>query len=322
MRAIVLSAGYGTRLWPLTEDRTKPAIPILGKPLVGYVAEYLAGYGIDEIVVNLHHRPESVRKALGDGSRFGVKLHYVDEPEILGTSGALDNTREFFEHETFVAVNGKIITDIDLKAALETHRKTSAIATLVLLPNPHRERFSVVETESGRVTGFGGMPAGNAGGPAPLMFTGIHILEPRIFEYIPRGVFSHSTTDVYPQAIANGEVIAAHVASGKWRELSTLQRYLDISIELLEENEKSFVAGENSVISETASVVEAILWDDVNVGDGARVSRAVLADDVTVEDGEVIENAVVVPRKLIEGKTAPEKALPGHFQGKNFVVPL
>ena len=89
MRAIVLSAGYGTRLWPLTEDRTKPAIPILGKPLVGYVAEYLAAYGIDEIVVNLHHRPESVRRALGDGGRFGVKLHYVEEPVILGTSGAL-----------------------------------------------------------------------------------------------------------------------------------------------------------------------------------------------------------------------------------------
>ena len=93
MRAMILSAGYGTRLWPLTEDRTKPAIPILGKPLVGYVAEYLARYGFDEIVVNLHHRPESVRAALGDGSKFGVKLHYVEEPVILGTSGALDNAR-------------------------------------------------------------------------------------------------------------------------------------------------------------------------------------------------------------------------------------
>src|ERR671919_1327492 len=109
MRAIVLSAGYGTRLWPLTEARPKPAIPILGKPLVGYVAEYLADYGIDEIVVNLHHRPESVRAALGDGSKFGVKLHYVEEPVILGTSGALDNTREFFQDETFLAINGKII---------------------------------------------------------------------------------------------------------------------------------------------------------------------------------------------------------------------
>ena len=93
MRAMILSAGYGTRLWPLTEDRTKPAIPILGKPLVGYVAEYLAQYGCKEIVVNLHHRPESVRRALGDGSRFGVKLHYIEEPVILGTSGAIDNAR-------------------------------------------------------------------------------------------------------------------------------------------------------------------------------------------------------------------------------------
>lgn len=320
MRAIVLSAGYGTRLWPLTEDRTKPAIPILGKPLVGYVAEYLAGYGIDEIVVNLHHRPESVRRALGDGSRFGVKLHYVEEPEILGTSGALDNTREFFERETFVAVNGKIITDIDLNAALETHRKTNALATLVLLPNTRRERFSVVETDGGLVKAFGGMPVDEA--PAPLMFTGIQILEPRIFEYIPRGVFSHSTTDVYPQAIARGEVVAAHVASGKWRELSTLQRYLDISVELLKEEGKSLVAGARSVISPSATITDSILWDGVEVGAGARVTRAILADDVKINAGEIVENAVVVPRQLVEGKKPPEKALPGHFQGENFIVPL
>ena len=320
MRAIVLSAGYGTRLWPLTEDRTKPAIPILGKPLVGYVAEYLSGYGIDEIVVNLHHRPESVRRALGDGSRFGVKLYYVEEPEILGTSGALDNTREFFERETFVAVNGKIITDIDLDAALETHRKTNAIATLVLLPNTRRERFSVVETDGGRVKAFGGMPVD--AGPEPLMFTGIQILEPRIFEYIPRGVFSHSTTDVYPQAIAKGEVVAAHVASGKWRELSTLKRYLDISVELLKEEGKSLVAGVQTVISPSATVTDSILWDDVEVNAGALVSRAILADDVKINAGEIVEDAVVVPRELVEGKKPPEKALPGHFQGENFIVPL
>ena len=322
MRAIVLSAGYGTRLWPLTEDRTKPAIPILGKPLVGYVAEYLASYGIDEIVVNLHHRPDSVRRALGDGSRFGVKLHYVEEPVILGTSGALDNTREFFERETFVVVNGKIITDIDLSAALETHRRTNALATLVLLPNTRRERFSVVEVEDGRVKAFGRMPADNETGAAPLMFTGIHILEPRILDYVPRGVFSDSVIDVYPHAMAKGETIAAHVASGKWRELSTLKRYLDISIELLKETGKPYVAGVNSVLSENASVIDSVLWDDVRVGAGARINKAVLADDVIIPDGAVIENAVVVPRALVEGKTRPEKALPGEFQGENFVVPL
>lgn len=320
MRAIVLSAGYGTRLWPLTEDRTKPAIPILGKPLVGYVAEYLASYGIDEIVVNLHHRPESVRRALGDGGRFGVKLHYVEEPVILGTSGALDNTREFFDRETFVVVNGKIITDIDLSAALETHRARKAIATLVLLPNTRRERFSVVETENGQITGFGGMPVGD--GPVPLMFTGIHILEPGIFDYIPRGGFSDSVIHVYPPAIANGEIVAAHVATGKWRELSTLKRYVDISVELLNETGKTYVAGSDAVIAPTASVNEAILWDRVRIGEDVRVTRAVLADDVVIPNGEVIENAVVVPRKLVEGKTRPEKALSGHFRGENFIVSL
>ena len=322
MRAIVLSAGYGTRLWPLTEDRTKPAIPILGKPLVGYVAEYLAGYGIDEIVVNLHHRPESVRRALGDGSRFGVKLYYVEEPVILGTSGALDNTREFFERETFVVVNGKIITDIDLNAALETHRSMNALATLVLLPNTRRERFSVVETEAGRIRRFAGMPVAGEAGEAPLMFTGIHILEPRILEYVPRGVFSDSVIDVYPKAIANGEILAAHVASGKWRELSTLKRYLDISVELLKEEGKSFVAGSQTVISPSATVTDSVLWDDVEVAADARVNRAILADDVKINAGEIIENAVVVPRQLVEGKKPPEKALPGHFQGENFIVPL
>ena len=321
MRAMVLSAGYGTRLWPLTEDRTKPAIPILGKPLVGYVAQYLVQYGLNEIVVNLHHRPESVRAALGDGSAFGVKLTYVEEPVILGTSGALDNARDLFIDDTFVVVNGKIITDVDLRAAFETHRKTQALATLILMENRKRERFSVVETRDGLVTGFGGMPEKDQA-HTPLMFTGIQIFEPRIFDYIPRGVFSHSTTDVFPQAITKGERIAAHVAVGKWRELSTLERYLDISIEMLREKDQRFSFGRNNHISADAKIADSVLWDNVEVAEGAQVKRAVLADNVRISANEVISNAVVVPRTLIEGKTPPDKALRGIVQGENFVVPL
>ena len=329
MRAMILSAGYGTRLWPLTEDRTKPAIPILGKPLVGYVAEYLARNGCGEIVVNLHHRPESVRKALGDGDRFGVKLHYVEEPVILGTSGAMDNARALLDSETFVVVNGKIITDIDLHAAFETHRQREAIATLVLMPNVARERFTVVNTEDGLLRGFGGMPnlknPGEASREVPLMFTGIQILEPEIFDYIPRGVFSHSTTDVYPQAMAQGKRIAVHVANRtgeSWRELSTLQRYLDISLQLLAETGQTLTAGAGCVISEDADVSQSILWDSVTVESGARVKQAVLADNVSIPAGEVVDNAVVVPASLVAGKNPPEKALKGVVKGDNFVVPL
>src|SRR5512141_1546673 len=132
MKAMILAARYGERLWPLTADRTKPALPVLGKPLVGYVAEYLARFGIKEIVVNLHHHPDSVRRALGDGESFGVRLEYVHEPIILGTSGALDNARHLLEGGTFVVVNGKLITDIDLNEALAEHRRRNALATLVL----------------------------------------------------------------------------------------------------------------------------------------------------------------------------------------------
>lgn len=320
---MILSAGYGTRLWPLTEDRTKPALPMLGKPLAGYVAEYLSGFGCEEILVNLHHQPESVRTSLGDGSRFGVSLTYIEEPVILGTSGALDNARALLETGTFIVVNGKIITDIDLNAALETHRKTGALATMVVLPNVARERFSKVEIEDGRVKKFAGMPRPAAEDETvPLMFTGIHIFEPRIFDYIPRGVFSDSVIDVYPAAIANGERVSAHVAEGKWYELSTMQRYLEISLKLLAERNQTWFAGARAKIASDALVQNSLLWDDVTIGEGAAVNRAILGDGVRVAAGEVIENSAVVRASLIEGSEVPAKALQGEVRGENFVVSL
>ena len=328
MRAMILAAGYGTRLWPLTIDRAKPALPFMGRPLVGYVAEYLGRHGCREVLVNLHHRPESVRAALGDGGRFGVHLHYIEEPVILGTSGALDNARSFFEQETFIVINGKLATDIDLRAALDTHRRTSALATLILRPNPQRERFSTVIVRDGLVQGFGASPAPPAGQTVadetetPLMFTGIQILEPRIFEYIPRGVFSHSTTEVYPQAIERGERIVAHVAEGQWYELSTVGRYLDTSIVLMRQEGRAMVAGEGALVEEEAEVSDAVLWEGVRVGRGARVRRAVLGAGVSVPAGEVLENVAVVRAELVRGQERPAKGLEGEVRGANFVAPL
>jgi NDP-sugar pyrophosphorylase family protein len=251
-------------------------------------------------------------------------LYYVEEPEIMGTSGGIDNARELLDGDTFVAVNGKIITDIDLSAAFETHRRTKAIATLVLLPNVGCERFSVVEIGDGLLRGFGGLPARQnfLEADPPLMFTGIQILEPRIFDYIPAGRFSHSTTDVYPQAMAKGERIAVHIARGNWYELSTIQRYLDISLLLLAQAGKDLTTGAGCQISAEAKVSQSVLWDNVVVESGAQVTRAVLGDNVRISKGEVIENAAVVCASLVEGKTPPAKALKGHIRGGNFVVPL
>ena len=322
MKAMILAAGYGERLWPLTADLGKPALPVLGKPLVGYVAEYLAQNGVAEAVVNLHHAPESVREALGDGGQFGLHLQYVYEPVILGTSGGLDNARRHFEDQTFVVINGKLITDIDLRAALETHKQTKALATLVLRRNPKRERFSIVETKNGLISRFAGMPSPNDLGDAPLMFTGIHIMEPRIFDYVPRGVFSDSVIDVYPKAMAAGERITAHVGEGIWYELSTLQRYLDISLALMEREGRDVFAGDGTLIEDAGEVREAVFWDQVIVERGARVSRAVLGDGVRVRADETVQGAVIVRAELVAGKSPPAKAMKGYQHDDKFVVPL
>lgn len=326
MKGMILAAGYGERLWPLTADRTKPALPVLGKPLVGYVAEYLARFGITDVIVNLHHRPESVQRALGDGHQFGVSLQYVHEPVILGTSGALDNARSLLDDETtLVVINGKLITDIDLNAALATHRQENALATLVLRRNPKLERFSVVEVRDGMVTRFGGMPTQsdeNSDAGWPLMFTGIQILGPRIFDFIPRGVFSHSTVDVYPQAIAKGERIVAHVAEGMWYELSTLQRYLDISLALLRQEGRDVYTGRKTSIDRTAEVRESIVWDDVTIEAGAQLRRTIIGDGVRIGPDEQFQDAVIVRADLVANKTPPAKALKGQVEGDKFVVSL
>jgi len=323
MKAMILAAGFGERLWPLTVDRTKPALPVLGKPLVGYVAEYLARFGLNDVIVNLHHEPDSVRRVLGDGSQFGVRLEYVYEPEILGTSGALDNARALLESETFVVINGKLVTDIDLNAAVQHHRRENALATLVLKRNVARERFSIVETQDGLVTRFAGMPSPtDLDSDPPLMFTGIHIMEPRIFDYIPRGIFSDTVVDAYPKAMARDERIVAHVGEGLWYELSTLPRYLQISLALLRDQHRDLYAGVNPQIDANADVSQSVLWDDVVIEAGAKVRRAIIGDRVHIRQGEVIEDAVVVRADLVAGKKVPAKALKGEVVGDNFVVSL
>jgi NDP-sugar pyrophosphorylase family protein len=333
MKAFILAAGFGTRLWPLTEDRTKAAIPVLNRPLINYSVEYLASHGFRDIIVNLHHQPESIRRALGDGSRFGVNLSYSFEEEILGTSGALDPLRDSLSGDDFVVMNGKIVTNIDLGAAVAAHKEHVALATLVLKENSKREHFSMVEVdERNWITRFAGFPEqavseaatapfGDPGSAAraeavPLMFTGIQVLSPRIFDYIPRSRFSHSTIDVYPLAIEAGEPIVAYISNADWFEMSTLGRYLEANLRFKRKGGQSVIAGEGCLIEDGAMVEDSVLWDRVVVERGARVSQAVLADGVRIPASSVIERAVVVRREMVS------EVERGEFFGDNLVVQI
>jgi NDP-sugar pyrophosphorylase family protein len=331
MKAMILAAGFGTRLWPLTIGRTKPAIPFLNRPLIAFTIDYLRRYGFEDVIINLHHEPESVRQQIGDGSRFGVRIHYsVEEPEILGTAGALDNVRDLLNEETFVVINGKIITDLDLGRALATHRRQRALATLVLKPNQKFERFSeVLVAGDGRVEKFGGFPnqsqiSNLKSQIIPLMFTGIHVMEPAIFEDIPRGVFSDSVRDVYPKAMADGKVIAAHVAEAEssWYELSTIARYLEISLEFLAREGRDVVMDEGCEVAGDAHVSRSVFWKHVRVKGGAKLTECVVGDGVTIPAGSEFNRAVIVRAALAKASERPEKALPGAVVGENLVVPF
>jgi NDP-sugar pyrophosphorylase family protein len=333
MKAMILAAGFGTRLWPLTIGRTKPAIPFLNRPLIDYTIDYLRRHGIEDLIINLHHEPESVTEQIGDGSRYGVKITYsLEEPEILGTSGALDRVRHLLREDTFIVINGKMITDIDLNLALATHRKRRAIATLVLRPNTKREYFREVNmTEDGRIAGFAGFPEPvdpqSAIRNPPLMFTGIHILEPAIFDYIPQGVFSDSVKDVYPKAMAEGEFIAAHIGEGSWFEFSTLARYLAISLEFRQRDEHNksimpgapaLVMGEGCIIEPGAIVERSILWKGVRIERGAQVTECIIADNVIIPAGALFHRAAIVRADI--ATDSGEKAATGELMGDNLVV--
>ena len=154
-----------------------------------------------------------------------------------------------------------------------------------------------------------------------MMFTGIHILEPAVFDYIPRGVYSDIVPTFYNPALKKGERIAAHITDGEWFELSTIQRYLDISLRML--NGKSIFTGSGCQVAASASVKDSILWDNVQIADRASLYRTIIADGVVIEPDEHFENVAIVRAEMVRNcSEIPEKAPKGYIQGENYIVPL
>lgn len=291
-QALILAAGLGTRLWPLTADRAKPAVPFLGRSLVAWCAELLARHGFQRAVVNTHYQPASVQQALR-GAPLEIALSH--EPTILGTAGAiahavagglLDPTRPV------LVLNGKLFTDLDLTRALATHRASGAKVTMVLRTNVTRERFREVHVDGGRVTGFGRLEPASA---EALLFTGVHVLDPDVVAQIPAGVETDTIKDTYPPLIA-ARAVAAHVEDrGRWWELSTLARYVELHAAAAREGlGPSVVLGRGARVDPSAKVGRAVLWDDASIGAGADVDEVVVAEGARVEPGETLRRVVVV----------------------------
>jgi NDP-sugar pyrophosphorylase family protein len=217
MRAMILAAGFGTRLRPFTNTVPKALVPVAGRPLIEYSLLFLQSQGVDEVVINLHHLGEKIRAALGDGSAYGLRILYSPEDPILETGGGIKKAQPLLEGETFIVLNSDTIIDLDLNAVLAIHRQNQATATLVLRPDPEAARYGVLETDaSGRIRRFLGQPADVEEPLSPYMFTGLQVLEPRVFDFMPEVKAFSTTRETYPQMLHAGEPLYGCIHTGPW----------------------------------------------------------------------------------------------------------
>jgi NDP-sugar pyrophosphorylase family protein len=225
MKAMILAAGLGTRLRPLTNHLPKPLLPLAGRPLIHYNLLLLKKFGITEVIINLHYQAGKLREALGNGSGLGMQIRYSEEPEILGTGGGLKKVSQFFTDRSFILMNGDILVDLNLDKVVAYHQKRKAVATMILREDPHLERWGIIETDArGRIRRLLQKGHWSGGKLSKYMFSGIHVLEPKIFDYIPSNRF-FSIIDAYLEMVERDECICGYVMKGYWMDLGTPERY-------------------------------------------------------------------------------------------------
>jgi NDP-sugar pyrophosphorylase family protein len=232
MRAMILAAGFGTRMRPFTERTPKPLLPVGNRPQIVCVLELLRRAGVRDVVINLHHLPGRVMDVVGETYAGEVRIDYSIEPEILGTGGGLKKVESFFGGETFILANADALMDADLAGAARRHGELGAAATMLVRGWDPAGGYGRVEADGeGMIRRVLAPAAGE--GLASVVFTGIHILSPAIFRYLPAGRPSCIVGDGYMAMLAAGERVASFRADGYWRDIGTIRAYFDANMDFL-----------------------------------------------------------------------------------------
>jgi mannose-1-phosphate guanylyltransferase len=227
MKAMILCAGLGTRLRPLTERWPKPALPFLGQPLLRYHLAVLKAAGVTAVGINTHHLPEVMAAtARAECERARLPLHVVHEPIIQGTGGGIRGLRDFLSEEAFLVFNGDILFPVDLRPVVAAHRRSGAAATMVLMPMPPDEKYAAVEMDPSRevrrIAGHG--PGGT--GLSPWHFTGVHVISPHVFDFMSASGPEDINREVYVRLMQAGLSVRGEVVQAYWSDLGTPSRYL------------------------------------------------------------------------------------------------
>lgn len=313
MKALILSAGFGTRMSPLTDTTPKPLVPVLNRPVIEYNINFLKYFGIKEIFINLHYGKEKIQSTLGNGKKYGVKIKYLTENEILGTGGAIASMEEHVD-SPFIVINSDTIFDFDLDEIINSHHRSGAKATLGVIPSSPKDQRAVLRVdENYRVVRMldasyeKEIPEGNA------IFTGLHVIDPSLLEYIPQNIFTSITNYVYKRMVEQKEKINALFIDGKWWDMGTPDDYLACTFDLLKSLPLTYfdpfekyalkpeiINSETLVVMGKNTKVPAIpLNPPLIIGDGADIERVsaagpnlVLGEKVKLSKNSDISNTV------------------------------
>ncbi|HWX44078.1 MAG TPA: sugar phosphate nucleotidyltransferase [Solirubrobacteraceae bacterium] len=324
MRAMVLAAGLGTRLRPLTYEINKPMVPVLDRPVMAHIVDLLDRHGFEEVVANLHHFPQTIR------DYFGERLTYHDEQELLGTAGGVRGCADFFGDEAFLVISGDALTDIDLRAFAARHREAGGVATLAVKKVADTREYGVVlHDRAGRITGFQEKPEPEEA-LSDLGNCGIYIFDPRIFEYFPDRPFVDWAQDVFPALLAGDVPFHIHEIGEYWNDVGSLAELRQGTFDALrgelhlemdgEEVAPGVIAaagedaGGGSPIPADAEV-EGPVWVgcDVEIGSAVRLTGPlVLGDGARVGDGAQLRESILFPGTEVAPGAILIGAIAGH----------
>jgi len=315
---MVLTAGLGSRLRPLSYVRAKPAVPVAGKALICRIIRWLAGHGVHALVLNLHHKGETIRSEVGDGRDLGVSVRYSPEDEILGSAGGPRRALPLLAADRFLLVNGDTLTDLDLGALARSHEATGAKVTMALVRNPNPVKYGgVVLDREGAVISFA-----RAGSSTPegYLFIGVQAVEASVFAGLPPDVPAETVAQVYPALIAERPgSVRGFVCGASFFDIGTPADYLATALALArQEGLDELPAGRGCCVHPAARVIRTALWNDVNVEAGAVLVDCVVTDGVRVVSGASFRRCSLTPAG--SWQPTPETLVAGNVLATPFMA--
>jgi mannose-1-phosphate guanylyltransferase len=318
MKAMVLAAGLGTRLRPLTYELTKPLVPVLDRPVMGHIMDLLEEHGFHEVIANLHHFPDSIK------GYFGERLSYRYEEELLGTAGGVRACSEFFGDEDFLVISGDALTDIDLGALMARHRASGGVATLAVKKVADTREYGVVlHDREGRVTGFQEKPQPEEA-LSDLGNCGIYVFSPQIFDWFPERPFVDWAQDVFPTLLEQDVPFHIHEIREYWNDVGSLAELrqgtfdalrgeLRLQMEGQEVAPGVIVVAGRSLSSDVEVEGPAWIGEDVQIGAGVRMmGPVVLGDGAKIGAGVQLRSSIVFPGTEVHSGAILIGAIAGH----------